>query len=171
MSDAETLPAIHRRVPQYLARRFAQICVAMQAEDLAPIDLLNWHVGLLVQLRETPGRERNALAAAIGCDATSTGQALEKFVRQGLVERGVQPEDARAAAFRLTPAGEALLTEVQQRSRITARRILAPLSAEEGETLLALLGRLIEAHEAHARPGADRKRPQRARTVKEKDHA
>ncbi len=152
---------LHRRVPQYLARRLSQICVALQSEDLAPHPLLNWHVALFIQLRNTPGRERNFLAAAIGIDATSCGQALERFVREGLVDRGVQEGDQRAGAFSLTPAGEALTTELMQRSRTTAERLLAPLAPEERDTLLSLLARLIEAHEAHARPGADRRPPRR----------
>lgn len=154
----------HRRVPQYLARRFAQICIALQTEDLEPHRLLNWHVALLVQIRDTPGRERNALALAIGIDATSCGQALERFHRDGVVLRGVQDGDQRAAAFTLTPAGEELVTDLVRRSRITSRRLLEPLSQGESETLLTLLARLIEAHETHARPGADRRPPRRHKT-------
>lgn len=152
---------LHRRVPQYLARRLAQICVALQTDDLSPHPLLNWHVALFIQLRNTPGKERNFLAAAIGIDATSCGQALERFVREGLVHRGVQQGDQRAGAFSLTPEGEALTTDLMQRSRRTAQRLLAPLEEPERETLLTLLARLIDAHEAHARPGADRRPPRR----------
>ncbi|UPY37402.1 MarR family transcriptional regulator [Sediminicoccus sp. KRV36] len=160
-NPAPLLPDLHRGVPQHLARRFAQICNAFQAELYQPLDLMPVHVALLAQIRATPGMDRNWLAAATGHDATSAGQALEAFVRRGLVARGIQPKDRRAGAFTLTPQGEALSDTLREHTRAAARRILAPLSPAEGQTLLGLLARLIEAHEAHARPGAGRKPPRR----------
>jgi DNA-binding MarR family transcriptional regulator len=157
------IPALHRRVPQHLARRFAQICTVMQTEAHAALDLSPWHVALLAQVKATPGMDRNGLAAAIGIDATSTGQALDQFCTRGLVLRAAKPGDRRAAAFSLTPAGEALHAEAVLQSRAVAQRLLAPLAPAEADTLLDLLGRLVEAHEALARPGAGRRRPQKTR--------
>lgn len=155
------VPAIHRRVPQHLARRFSQICNALLSHVSEPYGLMNWHFGLLVQIRETPGMDRGSLAAAIGADATSTGQVLEMFVARGLVLRATQPGDRRAASFALTTAGEAMFQALAGPTRDVARQLLSPLSAAEADMLLELLGRLVDAHEAHARPGVGRRAPKR----------
>ncbi len=164
------IPAVHRRIPQYLARRLWQIAATLQSEAMAACGLaMPWHGALLAQLRDSPGMDRNWLASAIGVDATSTGQALAAFEAAGLVERRPHPEDRRANAFALTEAGRARVAEVSLHSRRVAATLLAPLSDAEAETLLALLARLVDAHELHARPGAGRRPPRR--TGQEGDRA
>ena len=79
------VPLPHRRVPQHLARRFAQISSSLLSEVSTPLGLLPWQFALIVQLSETPGMDRGWLAAAIGSDAASTGQALNQFVERGWV--------------------------------------------------------------------------------------
>jgi DNA-binding MarR family transcriptional regulator len=159
-----SVPTIHRRMPQYLLRRLWQVAMTLQSEALAPHGLTSpWHSALLAQVRATPGRDRNALAAAIGVDATSTGQALAAFEARGLLRRAPHPEDGRAHVVSLTEEGESLVAELGQASRLVAARLLAPLSTAEAEVLLALLLRLVEAHEPLARPGAGRRPPRRAK--------
>lgn len=160
-----SVPVLHRRIPQYLARRLWQIAATMQSEAIAPHGLMPWHVALLAQLHDTPGQDRNCLAAAIGIDATSTGQALATFEARGLVQRAVKPQDRRANAYSLTTEGEALRHTLAGPIRDVARRLLSPLSEAEAETLLSLLLRLVEAHEDHARPGAGRRPPRRSRST------
>jgi DNA-binding MarR family transcriptional regulator len=157
------VPSLHRPIPQYLARRFWQIAATLQSEALAPFGLVPWHAALLAQISDTPGRDRNWLAAAIGIDATSTGQALASFEVRGLVLREASPTDRRANAFSLTPAGAALRAELFAPVRDVARALLSPLSEAEAATLHALLARVVDAHRDHARPGAGRRPPRRAR--------
>ncbi|MCA3350710.1 MAG: winged helix-turn-helix transcriptional regulator [Roseomonas sp.] len=156
------VPNLHRQVPQYLARRFWQIAATLQSEALAPFGLMPWQVALIAQISATPGQDRNWLAAAIGIDATSTGQALTLFEARGLVRREPNPADRRANAFSLTPAGAALRAEMAGPVRDVARRLLSPLSEAEGETLLLLLSRVVDSHQVFARPGAGRRPPRRA---------
>jgi DNA-binding MarR family transcriptional regulator len=159
------VPDLHRRVPQHLARRFWQVSSTLLSQACVECDVMPWHVALLSQLRETPGHDRTWLAFAIGVDATSTGQALDRFTAQGLVTREVSATDRRAGAYSLTAEGEAFTRDLLGRSRDVAARLLAPLSAVEADILLSLLARLVDAHEAHARPGAGRKAPVRALLV------
>ena len=156
------VPNLHRQVPQYLARRFWQIAATLQSEALAPFGLMPWQVALIAQISATPGQDRNWLAAAIGIDATSTGQALTLFEARGLVRREPNPADRRANAFSLTPAGAALRAEMAGPVRDVALRLLSPLSEAEGETLLLLLSRVVDSHQVFARPGAGRRPPRRA---------
>jgi DNA-binding MarR family transcriptional regulator len=157
---AAPVPATHR-VPQHLARRFLQVSDAWLAELFAPHDLVPWQYALLVQVCTAPGLDRARLAAAIGRDATSTGQALDGFEARGWVERRIAPGDRRAWAFHPAPAGLAFRDALLPATKEVARRLLSPLSAAEAETFMALFTRLVEAHEAHARPGAGRRPPRR----------
>lgn len=154
-------PVTVLRAPEHLARRFQQICDTMLADVFASQGLVGWQWALIVRMRGTPGLDCTRLAAAIGRDATSTGQALDMLERRGFVLRRVSPEDRRAWSFALTPAGEAFHEGVRPRVRATSARITAPLSPTERETLLDLLTRLVIVHETHARPGAGRRPPRR----------
>ena len=155
------VPDMHRRVPQYLVRRVAQICNAIQSEAYADHGLMPWQFAVLMQVRSRPGMDRNWHAAAAGCDATSVGQTLERWVSQGLAVRGINPLDRRAGAYSLTPEGHALAETLLPRSRAATRQILSPLDEDEARVLMELLARLVDAHEAHARPGAGRRPPRK----------
>ncbi len=133
----------------------------MLADLFAAQGLSSWQYGLVVQLRTTPGLDCTRLAAAIGRDVTSTGQALALLVTRGLVTRSIAPEDRRAWSFALTPAGVAFHEAMRPEVTAASRRITAPLAPDEAETLLDLLTRLVVTHEAHARPGAGRRPPRR----------
>ena len=161
MDITPLVPALHRRIPQHLARRFAQICASMLAEIPAPFGAPGWHFALLRQIRETPDLDRNGHAAALGSDATSTGKALEMFEQRGYVVRTPRPSDRRANTYAITPDGEALFHELAGPVRAVASRILSPLTDAEADILLALLTKLVNAHEDHARPGGGRRKPTR----------
>ncbi|WP_240790181.1 MarR family winged helix-turn-helix transcriptional regulator [Roseomonas sp. HF4] len=160
--SSQPVPVIHRRIPQYLARRLWQIANTFQSEAHAGFDLAVWNVALIAQIQTTPGMDRNWLAAAIGIDPTSTGQALAALEARGLVACRANPQDRRANAYVLTPAGQVLRAEFAVQARAVARRLLAPLTEAEAETMLDLMARLVDAHETHARPGAGRRPPRRA---------
>jgi DNA-binding MarR family transcriptional regulator len=160
-NSSPAIPAVHRHVPQHLARRFAQICAAMLSEIPAPFAQPGWHFALLRQIREAPGMDRGWHASALGSDATSTGKALELFELRGYAARTIRPDDRRAKTYTLTADGEALFQDLIGPVRAVAEQILSPLSTAEADTLMVLLTRLVNAHEIHARPGAGRQKPRR----------
>jgi DNA-binding MarR family transcriptional regulator len=150
------------RAPTHLSRRFFQVCQALGHEAFRPFGLEMRHSGVFVVLSHEPGIDQKRLADALGRDQTSTGQMVDDLVALGLVERHPSPTNRRAHALFLTVAGAALLRDrLMPVIRGVQARILAALSPEEAQTFLALLTRLIEANEAHARPGAARRPPRR----------
>jgi DNA-binding MarR family transcriptional regulator len=153
------------RAPEHLARRFQQICETMLAGIFAEQGLTSWQYGLIVQVRSVPGLDCKRLAAAIGKDTTSTGQALDMLVARGLIVRAVAPGDRRAWSFALSPAGVNFHEAMRPRVTAASRRVTAPLSPAEVETLLDLLTRLVVTHEAYAKPGAGRSPHRRAPPV------
>ena len=60
--------------------------------------------------------------------------------------------DRRARALRLTARGQALRDRLRADALASQGRILAPLAPRERTRFLAMLTRLVEAHEAYARP-------------------
>ena len=76
----------------------------------------------------------------------------------GHVERRVNPQDRRARALRLSARGQALHDRLRAAARASQERILAPLAPTERTLFLDMLTRLVEVHEAYARPGNGRRR-------------
>ena len=155
------IPAAYR-APTHLSRRFFQVCQALGHEAFRPFGFEMRHSGVFVVLSHEPGIDQKRLADALGRDQTTTGQMVDDLVALGLVERRPSPANRRAHALFLTDAGSALLRDrLMAVIRGVQARILAALSPEEAATFLALLTRVVEANEAHARPGAARRPPRR----------
>ena len=89
----------------------------------------------------------------------STHHLVNRLAAVGYVERRVSATDRRARALRLTPRGQALRDRLRADVVASQQRIVAPLTRREAEIFLELLRRLVEAHEAYARPGNGRRRP------------
>lgn len=59
------------------------------------------------------GVRQNVLAERMGVEAMTLSGALDRLEARGLVERRADPEDRRAKTVHLTPAGEAMLEQIQ----------------------------------------------------------
>jgi DNA-binding MarR family transcriptional regulator len=150
------------RAPTHLSRRFFQVCQALGHDAFRPFGFEMRHGGVFVVLSHEPGVDQRRLADALGRDQTTTGQMVDDLVALGLVERRPSPANRRAHALFLTDAGAALLRDrLMPTIAGVQARILAALSPDEAATFLALLTRVVEANEAHARPGAARRPPRR----------
>ena len=103
--------------------------------------------------------DQNSLAARLGIDRASTSQLVDQLEEKGWVERRVNDEDRRARLLRLSRSGTALRERLHPIGRAAEKEILSTLTAQERDTLIALLTRVVAANEARARPGAGRKKP------------
>jgi DNA-binding MarR family transcriptional regulator len=154
------VPTLHRR-PAHLVRRLNQICLALIAQALEDDGLVNVEYAALATLAEEPGIDQRRLAEAIGIDRNSASQLVEGLERRGLIARDVDPQDRRARVLHLTGQGRTLRDRVRPRMLEANARVLEPLASWEAEAFLALLVRMVDHHEALARPGAGR-RPRRS---------
>ena len=83
---------------------------------------------------------------------------IERLEHKGLVSRAVSPRDRRARQVRLTPAGQALLSDIEGLVADLQARILPGLSREERRQFLALAKKattVAEAQESQAGTGSD----------------
>ena len=68
-----------------------------------------------------------------------------------LVVRETSARDRRSKMIRISPAGTALLTEVRPLVENVQARLLAPLASEEQHQLVALMQRVVKAHNQESR--------------------
>lgn len=148
-----------KRIATPLARRFAQICTAAVADMTAEADLTPLQYAGLTYLFDEPDIDQNGLSARLGIDRTSTSQLVDQMEAKGLIDRRVNGADRRGRLLRLTARGTKLRERLRPKAHLVQAKLLAALTPTEREILLELLVRVIEANEAHARPGAGRRKP------------
>jgi DNA-binding MarR family transcriptional regulator len=142
-----------------LSRHLHQIVHSVIAEVLEADDLKPLEFGLLVLALEWPGIDQNTVAAKMAIDRTSVSAMVDRLEKRKLLKRAVHAEDRRARSLQLTDAGKALCARLRPQSRAAQRGVLATLSVSERELFVALLVRVVEANEIHARPGVGRRKP------------
>lgn len=157
------VPQRHR-VPAHLARRFHQVCLGITAEVTERAGLTPVELAVLAALEDVPDIDQGSLAARLGIDAVSAHHLIHRLAAAGHVERRINPQDRRARALRLSARGQTLHDRLRAAARASQERILAPLAPTERTLFLDLLTRLVEVHEAYARPGNGRRRAPRAVT-------
>ena len=115
---------------------------AFAAEDLPP---LSWFE-LLWAVKQSPtGPPRMSdLAERLTLSRGGITKIVDRLVRGGYLERLSCAEDRRGFQAELTPAGEELLEEMRSVYRAELDRHLASLTAEEAETIHAVLSRVTD---------------------------
>lgn len=108
---------------------------------------------VLAMLADRDGLSPRDLAALLRVQPPSLSELLDKLSRDGSIERRRHEEDQRMSAVFLTEKGRAMVDEVRQARKDAAETTLAGLTAEEQESLSALLDKLIASLEA--RDGED----------------
>ncbi|MCB2001882.1 MAG: MarR family transcriptional regulator, partial [Rhodoferax sp.] len=84
------------------------------------------------------GIDQATLAATISFDRATIGGVIDRLEQKGLVQRVVSEQDRRARQLHLTPEGAQLLAASRPVVEALQAEILAPLSAAERATFLAL---------------------------------
>lgn len=105
-------------------------------------------VELLQCVAERDGTRVGELAGLLRLAANTVSTLVAQLVEAGLVRRERDPADRRAAALRLTPAGEETLTAWRQAHEQRIGAAMAALDTTDRDAILAALpalGRLVEA--------------------------
>ena len=88
------------------------------------------------------------LAEAVGQDKGQISRALAELVSRKLIAKSENPKDSREVLVSLTPAGLAAHDAIVERAQERNRMLLAQLSKDEVEMLLAQIDRLTATAEA-----------------------
>ena len=119
-----------------LHQRSTQIFQAQT--QAAGFDLTSMQFAALYAIARQPGIDQASLAATISFDRATIGGVIDRLEHKGLVQRVVSAQDRRARLLHLTPEGEKLLAASRPVVEALQPEILAPLSAAERATFLAL---------------------------------
>lgn len=124
----------------HLIRRMHQQStqVYQSATQAAGFDLTSVQFAALDAVAEQPGIDQASLAAAISFDRATIGGVIDRLEQKGLIEREISPDDRRARQLRLTSAGRRQLAALRPVVEALQAEILAPLTAKERATFLAL---------------------------------
>jgi DNA-binding MarR family transcriptional regulator len=106
-----------------------------------------FHYAVLALLEEDPRETQAQIADALGYDRSLIVRLLDELEEREFVIRKRDPEDRRRHVVKLTAAGRSMLVDLRAIVQRLERDYLAPLSAEEQETLHVLLTKLATYHD------------------------
>lgn len=135
-----------QQAPGFLIRRLHQFTVAIFMEEAAAFDVTPVQLAILNALMAAPGSDQVTLANRVAFDAATSGSVIARLEGKGWVRRESDPNDKRRKLLWATPLGEKMAHDIQSAVARTQQRILGPLSQEQQQQLMTLLGQLVAEH-------------------------
>jgi DNA-binding MarR family transcriptional regulator len=124
----------------YALRRVTQRHLAIFAAAIPEVTTTQFAV--LARLSESGPLSQNQLGRAVAMDAATIKGVVDRLSRLSLVATTADPEDRRRLSVALTAEGAGLYKRRIETALQVSADTLAPLSAAEQTTLMALLSRL-----------------------------
>src|SRR5581483_8346943 len=118
-------------------QRHATIFAAEIGTNLTPTQ---W--AALAKLAETGPCSQNQLGRLTAMDVATIKGVIDRLTARGLTETSSDPADGRRLRVNLTRSGQQLAEKLAANALAVSKETLAPLDAQERETLVALLGKL-----------------------------
>src|ERR1700722_12018620 len=134
------------RRPGFLVRRLHQIYVAIYFQNCERFGTTPVQSSVMQVLLAHPGMAQIALAGEIGIDRTTASSVLSRLEARGIVKREADPDDRRTKRAYLTPAGKAMLQDMQSSIEAAHRELVKPLDPAEREQFLEQLLCLVQAN-------------------------
>ena len=132
--------------PGHLARRLQQ-AHSLLWSTMVSEETTSPQFAVLNALEEKPGMDQRTLSEHVHLDRSTIADLVARLAGRELVERVRDPEDGRRNVLKLTEEGRRLHRKLVTRTARMNRVFLAPLDAEEQETLLRLIARVAGAAE------------------------
>ena len=89
------------------------------------------------------GSALGAIARRVGVEGPTYVRMIAQFEREGLVKRFASTEDRRASIIRITPKGEAALTEMRERTTRVRKEFLGELTVDDVKRMLEMLEHML----------------------------
>jgi DNA-binding MarR family transcriptional regulator len=127
----------------YLVNRAARLMAGELAERLRPagIGIGQWAIMLLLWARD--GSTQAELARLAAIEPPTVVRTIDRMVRDGLVTRAPDPNDARLSRIHLTQRGRTLRDDLVPQAVAVNDVFLQRLTASEGASLRRLLTKLL----------------------------
>jgi len=151
----KTLPSLQAALPIQLLRARESV-MAWFRPHLQAYSLTDHQWRVLRALDEAEALEMQELSTACQVHPPSLSRMIPKLIELDLIRREADPKDQRRMMTRLTPAGQALVTEVSKGSadiylRITEAMGTVKLQALQAD-LVELIDRLDDAQSSRRAP-------------------
>jgi DNA-binding MarR family transcriptional regulator len=135
----------------FLARRLQQIGVSIFLEETEALDITPLQYAVMAAARAAPGVDQIGVSDNVGLDRTTVVGIVDRLERKGLMKRRADPHDRRVRQLFLTDAGQTRLVELQPALDHVHRRLLDPLTEDERESLMRLIGKVVSYHNEDSR--------------------
>lgn len=132
----------------YLLTRCGGMAVRSFNDALAPLGLRTRQYAVLAHIAEHGDSSQRRIAEALDLDPSTVVALVDDLESAGWAERKQDPLDRRTRLIGATAAGRKTLQSTSGVVGALGADLLAPLSPDERETLLGLLRRIIDGHEA-----------------------
>ncbi len=132
--------------PGYMVRRLHQIVVSLCHSHWGDLNLTPVQYACLIGIRAYPGIDQRGLARAIALDRSTSGTTVEQLERRRLITRLVSERDKRTKELFITETGASILRDAQRIAWEIQERLLQPLSPQDRDTFVRLLGQLVESN-------------------------
>lgn len=130
------------RHPAHMIRRAHQRASFCFQQVMAGHDLTPTQHAAIATLHKHGELSQNHLGRLTAMDPSTISIVVRKLLKNGLIERRGSKKDQRLAIIRLTDKGTRFSIDRLADSLEVARRVLAPLTPREQDTLMALLHRI-----------------------------
>jgi DNA-binding MarR family transcriptional regulator len=137
-------PTRLRRKPSWLIGRVSARAHRLIGETMAAADGRAYHFAILAALDEFGPDSQVRIGQRCGIDQSDMHAMLNELTEQRHVARTPDPGDRRRNLITLTDAGRRRLEELDTRLTRVQYDVLNTLSATEGDTLIALLTRILD---------------------------
>src|SRR4029453_4125566 len=142
-----TQPPADLPVTEFAGQLFFRIWRATHtrtAEMLGSVGLTPALFALLNVIGAREGAIQQELGAAMGIDRSTMVSLIDQLEGEGLAKRRPSATDRRAREIAITPKGRRLLERARGMILATEDEVLAGLTADERDELIALLRRALE---------------------------
>jgi DNA-binding MarR family transcriptional regulator len=136
----------------FLLKRLGFAAKNRSVTEYEQAGLSPYHHAILALLDEDAPETQAEIADALGYDRGTLVGLLDELEEKALIERKRDPEDRRRHIVRLTADGRRTLGRLRALAKRLEDEFLAPLDAEQRETLHGLLLLLAERHEPRCAP-------------------
>lgn len=136
-----------RQAPGHLIRRAHQVAVAIFMEETAEFDVTPVQFAILNALLDGPGEDQVTLSRKVAFDAATFGSVITRLEARGWVRREADATDRRRKLLWVTPEGAEAARRMKRAVGRVQSRILEPLPPTERDQLVALLDRVVTAHD------------------------
>lgn len=128
--------------PAHMIRRAHQRATFYFQQVMSGHDLTPTQHAVIAMLLKHGELSQNHLGRLTAMDPSTISIVVRKLLKAGLIQRRTTKQDQRLTIIKLTEAGTRYSIDRLADSMEVARRVLAPLSPSEQETLMALLHRI-----------------------------